>query len=144
MNGLTTWESSSFILHQSAVQRIIGALHPSNYGTYRCGCLAYADVDIRFPDGSRKRPDISIFCTEPTERESSVTQIPDAVIAIISKDYEAKDRLTGLPFYLSQKIRDIVLFDPYSGESTHYADGVDHLLVSPAAVTLQCGCVRLV
>ena len=144
VNGLATWEASPFILHQSAVDRIRTSLRPSDYGTYRCGCFTYADIDIRFPDGSRKRPDISIFCTEPTEQESSVTQIPDAVIEIISKDYEAKDRLIGPPFYLSQKIRDIVLFDPYSGEIAHFANGVEHLLVSPAAVTLHCGCVCLV
>ena len=97
-----------------------------------------------FPTEAANAPDISIFCTEPTEKESSVTQVPDAVIEIISKDYEAKDREIGLPFYLSQKIRDIVLFDPYTLEIVHYSGGVEHLLKSPAAVSMQCGCVCLI
>ena len=144
VNGLGVWEVSPIILHQSTVDRIRSSIRSSQPGEFDCSCYHYPDIDIRFPDGSRKRPDISLFCTEPTEKESSVTQIPDAVIEIISKDYEAKDREIGVPFYLSQRIRDVVLFDPYTNEISHYVDGVEHTMKSPSAVVLQCGCVCLV
>ncbi len=88
-----------------------------------------------FQQGSRKRPENSIFCTKTTEQESGVTQIPDVVIEILTEDYQAKDREAGLPFYLSQNIRDIVPFNPYTGEIAHYAEGGVHLLQSPSAIS---------
>ena len=144
VNGLAIWEASPVILHQNKVDRIRESFRSTKPGTYGCGCFHYPDIDIRFPDGSRKRPDISIYCVEPVEQDKIVTQVPDAVIEIISKDYEAKDREVGVPFYISQNIRDIVLLDPYTDEVLHYVDGVKNVLKSPAAVTMQCGCVCLV
>ena len=144
VNGLATWEASPMVLHQNRVDRIRQSFRSAKPGTYGCGCFHYPDIDIRFPNGSRKRPDISIYCTELTEEARIVTQIPDAVIEIISKGYEAKDREIGIPFYLSQKIRDVVLLDPYTSEVLHYVDGVKNVLQSPVAVTMQCGYVCLV
>ena len=144
VNGLATWEASPVLLHQSAVVRILKSIQTTGNQPEGCGCFPYPDVDLLFPEGSRKRPDISIFCTQPTEWNTLITQKPDAVIEIISKDYEAKDREIGVPFYISQNIRDIVLLDPYTGEVLHYVDGVKHELKSPAAVVMQCGCACLV
>ena len=144
VNGLATWEASTILLHQSAVVRILKSMQPTDNQPSGCGCFPYPDVDVRFPDGSRKRPDISIYCVELIEDARIVTQIPDAVIEIISKGYEAKDREIGIPFYISQKIRDVVLLDPYTNEVLHYVDGVKNVLQSPVAVTMQCGCVCLV
>ena len=144
VNGLAIWEASPVIIHQSAVDRIRASIRPINMGGGACGCHHYPDIDIEFPEGSRKRPDISIFCEEPAEKGSLVKKIPDAVIEILSKDYEAKDREIGVPFYRSMNIRDIVLFDPRTGEILHVSDGVEHILQSPAAVIMQCGCVCLV
>ena len=61
------------------------------------------DVYIQFPNGL-KRPDISIFCQEPSEEEqdSVLTRVPEAVVEVVSKGYEAKVLDIGLPFYLSQ------------------------------------------
>ena len=144
VNGLAIWEASGTIQHQSAVDRIQKSIRPVNLSAGGHSCFSYADIDIEFPDGSRKRPDISLFCVEPTELESLVKKVPDAVIEILSKDYEAKDREIGVPFYRRMNIRDIVLFDPRTGEILRISDGAEHLLKSPAAVTMQCGCVCLV
>ena len=106
-----------------------------------CECVNYSDVDIRFPDGSIKRPDISIFCREPDEQDKAVTLLPEAVIEIISKDYEAKDTLVGVPFYVSQGIRDVITFDPATNRMVHIRDGARTEHDSPVEITLLCGCV---
>jgi len=45
------------------------------------------------------------------------------VIEILSKGYEKKDTEVSLPFYLTQDIPDIVLFDPATNQVSHYHDG---------------------
>jgi hypothetical protein len=67
--------------------------------------------------------------------------VPVAVIAVLSRDFEAKDMQTGAPFHLSQGVQDIVLVDPYSGEVTHLRPGDERSLASPADVELACRCV---
>lgn len=57
-----------------------------------------SDVYVSFPDGSLKRPDISIFCQEPAEEEEAITLVPEAVIEIVSKGFEAKDFEIGPRF----------------------------------------------
>ena len=99
-----------------------------------------SDVYISFPDGSLKRPDISIFCREPEEDESAIKLVPEAVIEVISKGYEAKDLEIGPRFYLSQGVKDIVVFDPYTLVVLHVKrEGVSRL-VSPVEINLSCGC----
>jgi len=78
-------------------------------------------VYISFPDGSLKLPDISIFCQEPKEDDEAIKQVPDAVIEVISKGYEAKDLEIGPHFYLSQGVK-----------VTRQ--------VSPVEIVLECGC----
>ena len=105
-----------------------------------CQCIALPDIQIRFPDGSRKRPDIAVFCSEP-EEDTEVTVIPDAVIEIISKDYEAKDLVVGVPFYQQVGIKDIVVFDPMTGKVSHWQYGVgEKTYKTPAPLTFLCGC----
>ena len=105
------------------------------------GCVSIRNVDIRFPDGSLKCPDISIFCREPDEQDSAVTLLPAAVIEIISKDYEAKDTLVGVPFYVRQGVRDVITFDPATNRVVHIRDGARTEHDSPIEILLQCGCV---
>ena len=124
MNGLTVWSSSGTVLHQSAIDRIMKSMYYAGQHNTGHGCFFYYDIMVQFPDGSLTRPDISVFSKEPVEQTFAVTMLPDAVIEIISKDYEAKGREIGVPFYISQNIRDIVLLDPYTGEVLHYVDGV--------------------
>ena len=63
-----------------------------------------ADVSIHFPDGSFKRPDISIFCREPDEEDEAITLVPTAVVEVISVDYEVKDTTIGPQFYLAPSL----------------------------------------
>ena len=144
--GITTWEAHPVFRHQKATQRILNSVRlahsPNNDGG--CGCVSTFDVDIRFPDGSIKRPDISIFCREPDEQDRAVTLLPEAVIEIISKGYEAKDTLVGVPFYISQGIRDVITFDPATNRVVHFRDGARTEYDSPVEINLLCGCICMV
>ncbi len=141
VQGLPIWEAAPVYKHQKAVDRIRAAIQPPKT-THEdgCGCIHVADVYIFFPDGSLKRPDISLFCREPEEEEEAVRLVPEAVIEVISKGYEAKDLDIGPHFYLAQGVKDVVVFDPYTLLVLHIRrDGaVRH--VSPVQIELECGC----
>ena len=99
VGGLPIWEAQPVVKHQRAVDRIRSTIDsPPERQPDGCGCIHYADIYVRFPDGSLKRPDISIFCREPDEEEEAVTLIPEAVIEVISKGFEAKDLEIGPRF----------------------------------------------
>lgn len=140
VNGLPIWEASPVIAHQEAVDRIRASIKKAVNSEKVCECLHYSDIYIQFPEGSLKRPDISIFCEKPLEREEAVTRIPDAVIEILSKNYEKKDLEVGIPFYISQGIKDIVVFNPYTMEVWHFRNGEKRELTSPVEIELECGC----
>lgn len=90
-------------------------------------------------DGSLKRPDIAIFCREPDEQDEAITLVPEAVVEVISRGYEAKDLEIGPRFYLSQGVKDVVVFDPHTLLVLHIrADGAEQL-VSPVELRLRCG-----
>lgn len=96
---------------------------------------------MRFPNGSDKRPDIAILRESPEQNEEAVTTLPDAVIEIISKGYEAKDYLVGLPFYLTQGVKDVVVLNSYADEVLHCRpNGYRQTYESPVELTLICGC----
>jgi Uma2 family endonuclease len=140
VGGLTVWEAHPSVRHQKAVWRIRSSIRRAPGTTDDCNCLHIASVDTLFPDGSIKRPDIAVFCREPDEEDSAVTLIPEAVIEILSAGYEKKDTVIGVPFYLAQGVKDVILLDPTTGEVTHHRrDGVQHL-ASPAPIVLECGC----
>ena len=87
-----------------------------------------------------KRPDISIFCREPEDEEEAIKLVPEAVIEVISKGYEAKDLEIGPRFYLSQGVKDVVVYNPYTLVVLHIRhDGVARH-VSPVEINLSCGC----
>lgn len=140
VNGLPVWEASPVIRHQKAVDRIRDSIKKSEENNNSCDCFHVADIYIQFPDGSLKRPDISMFCETPTETDEAVKNIPDAVIEIISKGYEKKDLEVGIPFYLANSVKDVVVFNPYTNEVLHFYKGEKHELVSPIAITFECGC----
>jgi Uma2 family endonuclease len=139
--GLPIWEPHPVWKHQKAVDRIRATIRPSGQDEHQsCACVHAADVYIAFPDGSLKRPDVAVFCREPDEEEEAIKLIPEAVIEVISRGYEAKDLEIGPHFYLAQGVKDIVVFDPYTLVVLHLRrDGVQRL-VSPVALTLECGC----
>ncbi len=143
--GLPIWETFPAIRHQTAIDRIRASLRPirAARGKRRagCGCQHYADIYILFPEGSLKRPDISIFCHGPAEDEEGATrQVPDAVVEVISKGYEAKDLEVGLQFYLAQGVKDVVVFNPHTALVVHARRTGVARHTSPVTLALECGC----
>ncbi len=143
VRGLPIWEPYPVYKHQKAIDRIRATIAPvgtASDNDRRCPCVHISDVYVSFPDGSLKRPDIAIFCGEPEEEDEAITLIPEAVIEVISKGYEAKDLELGPEFYLSQGVKDVVVFNPYTLVVLHVRK--DHVFreVSPVEIQLQCGC----
>lgn len=144
VGGLGVWEAHPAPTHQREVFRIQRSIRPEAGHESGCECVQLADVYVRFPDGSLKRPDISNFCREPEEAEEAITVLPEAVVEILSRGYEAKDLEVGVPFYMAHGVKDIIVFDPYALRARHFEGGREHLLQSPATIQLHCGCVCVV
>ena len=140
VRGLTIWEGQPLYRHQKAVDRIRGSIAKRDPQKATCLCIHVADVYVNFPDRSIKRPDIAIFCQEPTEQDEMITLIPEAVIEVVSKGYEAKDLEIAPQFYLAQGVKDIIIFDPYTLLVLHVRRDRAERLVSPVTMQLECGC----
>lgn len=140
--GLPIWEAAPAYRHQRAVDRIRKTLAPRE-GT-ACACIHVADVYVQFPDGSLKRPDVSLFCREPDELDDAIKLVPEAVIEVVSKGYEAKDLEIGPSFYLSQGVKDVIVFDPSTLLVLHARRDGTRRLTSEVAITLECGCSCMV
>lgn len=140
MNGLPIWEAQPLYRHQKAVERIAHSITPVGKAG-SCECVHALDVYIQFPAGL-KRPDVSVFCREPTdaEQDAALTMIPEAVIEVVSKGFEAKDLELAPPFYLSQGVKDVIVFDPSTLLVLHVRreGAVRH--TSPVKLSLECGC----
>lgn len=105
------------------------------------GWHAYRNLDIRFSDGSLRRPDVAVFCRVPDEFDEAVTLVPEAVIEIVSEGSERKDLELSPPFYLRQGVRDVVVLDPYTGIVWHHRnDSPVERHQSPIEIALRCGC----
>ena len=143
VGGLPLWEAAPARRHQQAVDHIRASIQPYPQATDTgggCACFHLADVYIRFPDGSLKRPDISIFCREPDELDEAITLVPEAVIEVVSPGYEAKDLEISPRFYLLQGVKDVVVFDPHTLFVLHMRKNGVTRQVSPVTITLACGC----
>jgi Uma2 family endonuclease len=140
IRGLPVWEASPSYRHQTEIDRIRASIR-SNQST-DCPCIHVSDVVIRFPDDSLKRPDISIFCSHPPESEhdEAISQIPEAVVEIISPGYESKDTDIAPSFYLMHGVKDVLIFDPRSKMVWHHRKNGIERLVSPVQRLLECGC----
>ena len=138
IGGVSTWEPWPSLRHQRAIDRIRQSFVTREGQT--CACVHYSDLHIKFPDGSDKRPDVSIFCARPSETDTAVTTVPEAVVEIISRGYEKKDLELGPPFYLEQGVKDIFVFDPYTEMIHHFTTSGEQTHQSPFTAVLQCGC----
>ena len=145
VNGLPIWGAQPVYRHQKHRERIVQGINKADCAQSECGCTHAVDVYIQFPNGL-KRPDISIFCREPSEEEqdSALTMIPEAVIEVVSKGFEAKDLEIGPPFYLSQGVKDVIVFDPLTLLVLHVRKDRTTRQVSPVVIELECGCRALV
>ena len=139
VRGIPVFEAFPVARHQGASFRIQSSIRPLATGDAVCACVHYADVQIRFADGSRKRPDIAIFCAEP-EQTTEITVMPEAVVEIISTDYEEKDLFVSVPFYQQMRIPDIIVFDPETNAVRHWrSGGNEKIYQSPVMLSLACG-----
>ena len=141
VGGLPVWEALPVYRHQSLIFRIQTSIRAKQRTAEGCGCVQVADVSIRFPEGSQKRPDIAIFCREPDELDEEVRMVPEAVIEILSKGYEDKDLKVGVPFYLEQGVKDVVVMDPLTLQVLHFRGPARMEYRSPEEIELLCGCV---
>ena len=142
VNGLPTWEAQPVYRHQKAVERIAATIRRGDATAQSCACVHALDVYIQFPAGL-KRPDIAVFCREPSdeEQDSALTLVPEAVVEVVSKGFEAKDLELGPPFYLSQGVKDVLVFDPSTLLVLHVRRDGARRLTAPASVSLECGCL---
>lgn len=138
VGGQPIWEAQPLYRHQKAIDRIRASIQTHHEPA--CACVHAADVYVSFPDGSLKRPDISIFCREPDEDDEAIRLVPEAVIEVISKGYEYKDLELGPGFYLAQGVKDVLIFNPYTLEVLHARRDRTVREVSPMTVPLECGC----
>lgn len=148
-NGLPIWEASPVYRHQEAIDRIRGTITPitsTDINNSQCGCIHASDVYVSFPNGSLKRPDIAIFCRqlEEEEKDDAITIVPEAVIEVVSRGYEAKDLEIGPSFYLSQGVKDVVVFDPYTLLVLHARRDGTKRMTSPVEFFFECGCKCIV
>ena len=139
--NLAIWEASPVYKHQKEVDRIRDSIKKSDKNGVVCNCIDVADVYVQFPDGSLKRPDVSIFCREPEEQEEAINQVPEAVIEVISKKYEAKDLEISPPIYLANGVKDVIVFNPYTMEVFHFRQDGTRNLTSPVEIEFECGCI---
>lgn len=136
------WELMPSFLHQQHSFRIQSSIAKTmGAESNGCGCIHGADVAILFPDKSIKRPDIAIWCETPQNPSQSTPTLPEAVVEIISPDYEAKDYALGVSFYQRWDIPDIVVFDPLTNDVLHINAAGEHHHTSPVSLTFACGCV---
>jgi Uma2 family endonuclease len=140
VGGVPVWEAMPGPKHQRLVVAILNSVSRQAGHTGDWECHTLTDVTVRFPDGSFKRPDVAVFCRQPDEEQSSVDLVPEAVVEVLSKGYEAKDLQIGLPFYLAQGVKDVVLYDPSNLAVLHVRPTSSDRLTAPATLNLACGC----
>lgn len=137
--GNYSWEFHPSPLHTIAAKDIESSIR-SIPGRGGCGCYTLQDVYIVFPDGSFKRPDISIFCHRPEPTQEALKIIPEAVIEVVSPGSESKDLEIGPPFLLSQGVKDVVVFNPASRLVHHFRRDGSKQFQSAITIDLECGC----
>ena len=138
--GLPIWEFSPSPLHVLEVTRIDRSVRRGSDDAGSCGCLSYQDIAIRFPDGSIRRPDLSIYCSAPAPTQEATSLIPAAVIEVVSPGSEVKDLELGPSFYLLHGVLDVLVFEPRTGVVSHFRRGDRRQYSSPTDISLECGC----
>ncbi|CAN5721405.1 Uma2 family endonuclease [soil metagenome] len=137
--GIPTWEAMPGVRHQRILRTVANSVRRATQAGSDYGCHVYEDVYVRFPEGSFKSPDVAIWCEELPDEDGSTDVLPVGVIEIVSKGYEAKDRI-GLPFYLSQGIADVVVYDPRTREVIHATPSGQTVHTAPVDLHFACGC----
>jgi len=63
-------------------------------------CIRSPEILVVFPDGSFRRPDLSVFCQPPSPKDGAIETIPAAVVEVVSAESREEDMKIGPPFYL--------------------------------------------
>jgi hypothetical protein len=147
-SGKRIWEASPSPLHQMVIDEIRATIRPgasqSEGETAECGCFHLSDVYIRLPDTSLVRPDIAVFCEQPPRQRQALRIRPQAVIEVISPNYETKDLDDLPPVYLANGVLDVLVVDVDQQRVTHLRrDGI-RVHNTPVTLNLECGCVCVV
>lgn len=87
---------------------------------------------------------MAIFCREPDEQEDAISLVPEAAIEVVNKGYEAKDLEIGPPFYLSNGVKDVIVFDRATLLVLHARRDGTVRRFSPERIELECGCTVVV
>ncbi len=138
--GLPIWEFLPAPLHTMEAERIAQSVRTTSASSQGCGCFRFQDMSIKFPDGSIRRPDISIYCERPEPTQESTTSIPKAVVEVVSPGSEVKDLELSPPFYLLYGVLDVLVFQPSTGTVAHFRREGRKQLNSPIDIELECGC----
>ena len=141
-SGLPVFEIAPSMIHQEDLGEIFKGIRKGSRAIENgCGCFAAFDALVRFPDGSYRRPDISVFCTRPPRVRAAVTQVPTAVVEALSPSSIVKDTQISPDWYLSQGVRDVFVYDPEALTVDHIrASGRERHIV-PVALETETGCL---
>lgn len=139
---LPIWEMMPSPMHMLDAQAISETIRPApNAANSGCGCFHAQDMAIRFPDGSIRRPDISIFCTRPARTREAATLIPTAVVEVVSPTSHEKDIVISPPFYLSHGVRDVFVYNPETLTVIHFTSGPPQSHPIPTEFETASGCL---
>lgn len=138
--GQPFWEFQPNYDHQERIFRMQVSIRRDPESGPDCGCHQASDVGIVFPDGSIRRPDISIFCRQP-ERRELITLIPEAVVEIVSQRSREKDLKISPPWYLDMGVKDVLVYDPFTEDVFHFRRDGTQRFKTGRTVKLECGCL---
>ena len=126
-------------MHARTSKAVAGSIRPDLPGG--AGCVVYRKLDVVFPDGSLRRPDIAVFRTEPPESDGATARVPVAVVEIVSRGDEGKNYELSPPFYLRHGVTDVLVVDPYARAYVHHTAEGTARGVMPNRLALRCGCL---
>jgi Uma2 family endonuclease len=139
-SGKRIWEASPSPFHQMLIDDIRATIQSTEPASDGCGCYHISDVYVRFPDDSLVRPDIAIFCQPPPRQREALRMVPQAVIEVISPNYETKDTDDLPPVYLASGVQDVLVVDPDRQQVLHFHGSSVEARAMPITITLECGC----
>ena len=140
--GLPIYELAPSMVHQEDLGEIYkGVRRGPRAVESGCGSFARFDALIRFPDGSYRRPDISIFCTRPPRTRAAATQVPTAVVEAPSPSSLVKDTELSPSWYLSQGVRDVFVYDPEGLTVDHIRASSRERHAVPVELETETGCL---
>ena len=141
VQGLGAWAFSGSPLQAMTAKRVAQSLRAdpaSEDGV--CG-FVYGGMAVRFLDGSILQPDLAVYAREPEATRLPARLLPEAVVEIVSPSSELKDLQYSPSFYLSQGVKDVIVYTPETEVFEHFRRDGRTMHRSPTDVSLKCGCL---